>query len=76
MKKVLAIVLAALLIVAALAGGWILTLLSTPGALAPEYLMMLVAGISLVIGSFCVFFIKEGKGKEEVKETPVESEMI
>ena len=63
-------------IVAALAGGWILTLLSTPGALAPEYLMMLVAGISLVIGSFCVFFIKEGKGKEEVKETPVESEMI
>ena len=64
-------------IVAALVGGWILTLLSKPGQLAPEYLMMLVAGISLVIGSFCVFFIKEGKGKKEAPvETPVVSEEI
>ncbi len=59
-------------IVAALAGGWILTLLSKPGELAPEYLMMLVAGISLVIGAMCVFLIKEGTPQEQVKEnTPV-----
>ena len=65
-------------IVAALAGGWILTLLSTPGQLAPEYLMMLIAGISLVIGSLCVAFIKEGKDadKEEPVETPAVSENI
>jgi len=67
-------------IVAALAGGWILTLLSTPGQLAPEYLMMLIAGISLVIGSICVVFIKEGKsgGKKEMKvtETPAISDNI
>ena len=63
-------------IVAALVGGWILTMLSVPGELAPEYLMMAVAGGSLVIGSICVFFIKEGKGKEPVEETPIESEGI
>lgn len=63
-------------IVAALVGGWILTMLSVPGELAPEYLMMAVAGASLVIGSICVFFIKEGKGKEPVEETPIESEGI
>lgn len=63
-------------IVAALAGGWILSLMSTPGQLAPEYLMMTVAGISLVIGSICVFFIKEGPGKEPVEETPAVSENI
>lgn len=48
-------------IIAALAGGWILTLLSHPGELAPEYLMMLIAGISIIIGCVCVFFIKEKK---------------
>ena len=63
-------------IVAALAGGWILSLMSTPGQLAPEYLMMTVAGISLMIGSICVFFIKEGPGKEPVEETPAVSENI
>lgn len=46
-------------IVAALAGGWILGLFSTPGELAPEYLMMVVAGISIAIGGVCVWFIKE-----------------
>lgn len=61
-------------IVAALAGGWILTLMSTPGELAPEYLMMLVAGISLAIGSICVFFIKEHNPKDD--ETPVETPVI
>ena len=63
-------------IVAALAGGWILTCLSIPGELAPEYLMMAVAGVSLIIGSVCVFFIKEGPGEEPVRETPAISENI
>lgn len=68
-------------IVAAIVGGWILTMLSSPGELAPEYLMMAVAGVSLIIGSVCVFFIKEGTGDngrmlESPKENPVESENI
>lgn len=62
-------------IVAALVGGWILTLLSVPGKVAPEYLMMMIAGISLIIGSACVFLIKEGKNADEKPvETPVISE--
>lgn len=63
-------------IVAALAGGWILTLISHPGELAPEYMMMTVAGIAIAIGAFCVFFIKEGDGAEPPVETPVESDNI
>ena len=65
-------------IIAALAGGWILTLLSKPGQLAPENLMMMIAGISIAIGAIFVFFIKEGKGADEEKpvETPVESDII
>lgn len=64
-------------IVAALAGGWILTLLSKPGELAPEYMMMMIAGISIIIGSVCVFFIKENKSSETAPvETPLESENI
>ena len=64
-------------IIAALAGGWILSLMSRPGELAPEYMMMLIAGISIVIGAFCVFIIKEGPGeKSEPVETPVISENI
>ncbi|MDE6340053.1 MAG: MFS transporter [Muribaculaceae bacterium] len=62
-------------IVAALAGGWILHMLSNPGQLAPEYLMMLIAGISLVIGAACVLLIKE-KHNEEPVETPAISENI
>ena len=64
-------------IVAALVGGWILSLMSTPGQLAPEYLMMLIAGISIGVGALCVFIIKEGSGeKTEPVETPVISENI
>lgn len=63
-------------IVAALAGGWILSMMSEPGKLAPEYLMMLIAGISIAIGALCVFIIKEGKGNTLPQETPVESENI
>ena len=51
--------------------------MSTPHQLAPEYRMMLIAGISIAIGAVCVLFIKEGKAPEEnVQENPVESEMI
>lgn len=64
-------------IIAALAGGWILTLMSKPGELAPEYMMMMIAGISLLIGSVCVIFIKEGKGsKQKPEETPAVSDVI
>lgn len=52
-------------IIAALAGGWILSMLSTPGELAPEYLMMLIAGISIAIGALCVFNIREGKNADK-----------
>ena len=63
-------------IVAALAGGWILSLLSTPGQLAPEWDMMFIAGIMIIIGAFCVSFIKEGKGTADPQETPEISENI
>lgn len=64
-------------IVAALAGGWILTLMSKPGELAPEYMMMFLAGISIAIGALCVFIIKEKGSKEtEPVETPAISDQI
>lgn len=63
-------------IVAALAGGWILSLMSTPGSLAPEWNMMLVAGVMIIIGGFCVAFIKEGKELPAPQETPEESEIL
>ncbi len=48
-------------IIAAITGGWILAAMSIPGQLAPQYMMMIVAGFSLMIGACCVYFIKEGK---------------
>ena len=66
-------------IIAALVGGWILSLLSTPGQVAPENEMMIVAGIAIAVGSLCVFIIKEGKEKSgdmKVQETPEISENI
>ena len=64
-------------IVAALAGGWILTLMSKQGELAPEYMMMFIAGISIFIGALCVFIIKENKETETPPvETPVLSDEI
>ena len=60
-------------IIAALAGGWILSLMSKPGELAPEYMMMFLGGISLAIGACCVFIIKEGSGE---KSAPVETPAI
>lgn len=62
-------------IVAAIVGGWILSMLSTPGQLAPEYLMMTIAGVLLVIGAACVFLIKENAAVEtKPMETPAISE--
>ncbi|MCM1152647.1 MAG: MFS transporter [Muribaculum sp.] len=63
-------------IIAALAGGWILSMLSYPGELAPENQMMLIAGISIAIGACCVFIIRTGKAPKEVEETPVVSDNI
>ena len=64
-------------IVAALAGGWILSLMSRPGELAPEYMMMFIAGIAIGIGALCVFIIKEGNGeKSQPIETPAISDEI
>ena len=65
-------------IVAALCGGWILSLMSTPGKLAPENMMMFIAGIAIGIGALCVFIIKEKKDtpKTEPVETPVLSDEI
>ena len=48
-------------IIGALVGGWILSMLGTPDQLAPQHLMMIIAGISLLIGSVTVVFIKENK---------------
>lgn len=55
-------------IIGALAGGWILSLFSTPGQLAPQYIMMIIAGISLAIGALCVSIIKE-KTNDTEEET-------
>lgn len=67
-------------IIAALAGGWILGLLHTPGEIAPEYLMMVVAGVSLVLGAISVGFIKEKTNNDNnemnVQETPAISDNI
>lgn len=61
-------------IIAALAGGWILTLLSKPGELAPEYLMTMIAGIFIIVGSLCVFFIKENNSNvSTIADTPLEN---
>ncbi len=63
-------------IIAALAGGWILSLMGTSNGLAPEWNMMFVAGVMIIIGGFCVSFIKEGKGDNTPQETPEISENI
>lgn len=63
-------------IVGALAGGWILSAIGSPSELAPQYMMMIIAGISLVLGSLAVVFIKEGHDTAAPAETPVVSEGI
>lgn len=46
-------------IIGAILGGHILGLFSEEGQLAPEFVMMIVAGVSLIIGAVCVKFIRE-----------------
>lgn len=48
-------------IVAAALGGTILSLFTPEGSLPPEINMLVTAGVMLLIGSACVFIIKEGK---------------
>ncbi len=50
-------------IVGALLGGWILTVIGKPDALAPQYMMMIIAGCSLVLGAISVLFIRENDSK-------------
>lgn len=46
-------------IIGALAGGWILAAIGSPDTLAPQWMMMVIAGVSLAVGALCVGFIKE-----------------
>ena len=46
-------------IVAAALGGTVLALLTPSGALAPEVLMLVLAGVLLLVGALCVWIIKE-----------------
>lgn len=46
-------------IIGALLGGWILSMLGSPDQLAPQYMMMVIAGISLLVGAIAVAFINE-----------------
>jgi len=46
-------------IIAAIAGGWILSCIGSPDKLDPQYMMMIIAGIMLAIGACCVSLIRE-----------------
>lgn len=48
-------------IVGAIVGGWILLALGNPGEVAPQWMMMIIAGLSLAVGAICVGFIKENE---------------
>lgn len=48
-------------IIAAAVGGIVLGLFTTPGELAPEVNMLVLAGVLLVLGSIAVWFIKDSK---------------
>lgn len=48
-------------IVAAALGGVILAAFSTPGEVAPEVNMLVLAGVLLVVGAVCVWLIREKK---------------
>ncbi len=50
-------------IVGALLGGWILGMFSGADTLAPQHVMMIIAGISLCLGALSVVFIKEHKSE-------------
>lgn len=50
-------------IIAAIAGRGILGVFSSPDTAAPQNLMMLIAGIMIIIGGFCVAIIRETSGE-------------
>ena len=52
-------------IVAAVAGGWILSAFTVEGSVPPEVNMLFVAGVLLVVGASCVGIIKETSGTAE-----------
>ena len=52
-------------IVAAVAGGWILSAFTVEGSVPPEVYMLVVAGILLIVGALCVTIIKEKKETQE-----------
>ena len=51
-------------IVAASLGGIVLGLFTKPGELAPEGIMLVLAGVLLIVGACCVCFIKEKTADE------------
>lgn len=51
-------------IIAAALGGIILALFTPKGGLPPEINMLVLAGVMLIIGAFCVYLIKETKGEK------------
>ena len=46
-------------IIAAVAGGWILKIFTTPGSVPPEVNMLVLSGVLLIAGALCVGIIKE-----------------
>lgn len=48
-------------IIAAVAGGWILKMFTSPGNIPPEVNMLVLAGVLLIIGALSVSIIKEKK---------------
>lgn len=57
-------------IIGAVTGGPILSIFTKAGEVAPQEIMMIIAGVSLVIGSICVFFIREYKSAETAPIVP------
>ncbi len=51
-------------IVAAIVGGAVLSLFSTPGEVAPDIVMLVAAGVLLFVGAVCVLFIRETSGEK------------
>lgn len=52
-------------LVGALLGGWILSAIGSADELAPQYMMMVIAGCSLILGALAVAFIKEHSSEAE-----------
>lgn len=48
-------------IIAAIVGGWILKCYTVEGSIPPEVNMLVLAGVFLIVGAFCVGIIKENK---------------